>query len=510
MERSWKCPVIRLDPADNIVVARQPIAAGTFIPEEGITVKTDIPIGHKIASRAISCGEPVWKYNTVIGYASRDVDAGTHMHNDTIHFDAVSEEYHFCQDYHPVEVLPPEKQHTFLGYVRPDGQVGTRNCIGVIVCSNCAATVARKVAAHFTEAIMAAYPHVDAVVPLITSSGCGLEKSGDPLTYLRRVLGGHVKNPNMAGALVCSLGCETNNIDGFFQEARLPPGPMLGRLVIQEEGGSRKAVARGIAMVEAMLPLAEQCRRQPVSVSHLKIGLECGGSDSFSGSSANPALGRAIDLLIKNGGTAVLTEPTELLGVEGALARRARSPEVAQKLIDVMHWWMDYCKGRDSQINGKVTPGNNAGGITNVLEKALGSAKKGGSSPLNDVVGYAEPVTGPGLIIMNSPSYDPVSAAAMFAGGCNLCAFTTGRGSCYGSQHFPTLKIASNTPLFERQVDDMDLNAGTVIDGDRTLEQMGEEIFEALIAAASGKLTKSELFGMGSDEFIVWWLGTTA
>lgn len=285
---------------------------------------------------------------------------------------------------------------------------------------------------------------------------------------------------------------------------------MLGRLVIQEEGGSRKAVARGIAMVEAMLPLAEQCRRQPVSVSHLKIGLECGGSDSFSGSSANPALGRAIDLLIKNGGTAVLTEPTELLGVEGALARRARSPEVAQKLIDVMHWWMDYCKGRDSQINGKVTPGNNAGGITNVLEKALGSAKKGGSSPLNDVVGYAEPVTGPGLIIMNSPSYDPVSAAAMFAGGCNLCAFTTGRGSCYGSQHFPTLKIASNTPLFERQVDDMDLNAGTVIDGDRTLEQMGEEIFEALIAAASGKLTKSELFGMGSDEFIVWWLGTTA
>ena len=408
MERSWKCPVIRLDPADNIVVARQPIAAGTFIPEEGITVKTDIPIGHKIASRAISCGEPVWKYNTVIGYASRDVDAGTHMHNDTIHFDAVSEEYHFCQDYHPVEVLPP---------------------------------------------------HVDAVVPLITSSGCGLEKSGDPLTYLRRVLGGHVKNPNMAGALVCSLGCETNNIDGFFQEARLTPGPMLGRLVIQEEGGSRKAVARGIAMVEAMLPLAEQCRRQPVSVSHLKIGLECGGSDSFSGSSANPALGRAIDLLIKNGGTAVLTEPTELLGVEGALARRARSPEVAQKLIDVMHWWMDYCKGRDSQINGKVTPGNNAGGITNVLEKALGSAKK---------------------------------------------------GSCYGSQHFPTLKIASNTPLFERQVDDMDLNAGTVIDGNRTLEQMGEEIFEALIAAASGKLTKSELFGMGSDEFIVWWLGTTA
>lgn len=510
METSGKCPVIRLDPADNIVVARRSVAAGTVIPEEGITARTDIPIGHKIAARAIAEGTPILKYNTVIGYAARDVEPGTHMHNDTIRFDAVAETYDFCRDYRPVEILPPEQRRTFLGYVRPDGQVGTRNCIAVIACSNCAATVVRKIADHFTEEILAAYPHVDAVVPLITASGCGLEKTGDPMTFLRRVLGGHVKNPNMAGALVCALGCESNNIDGFFQEAGLTEGPMLGRLVIQEEGGARKAVTRGIAMVEAMLPAADRCRRRSVPVSALKVALECGGSDSFSGASANPALGRAMDLLVKNGGTAVLTEPTELLGAEGALVRRARSPEVAQKLIDTMRWWMDYCKGRDSQINGKVTPGNNAGGITNVLEKALGSAKKGGSTPLNDVVGYAEPVTGPGLIIMNSPSYDPVSAAAMFAGGCSLCAFTTGRGSCYGSRHFPTLKIASNTPLFQHQEDDMDLNAGAVIDGEKDLDQMGQEIFEALIAAASGQPTKSELFGMGGDEFIVWWLGTTA
>ena len=507
---SEKSPIIRLDPADNIVVARQPVDAGTVIPEEGITVKTDIPLGHKIASCPIAKGSPILKYNTVIGYASRDVEPGTHMHNDTIHFDAVAEEYHFCQDYRPVEILPPEQQRTFMGYVRSDGQVGTRNCIAVIVCSNCAATVARKIANHFTEEVLKDYPHVDAVVPLITSSGCGLEKSGDPMTFLRRVIGGHIKNPNMAGAVLCALGCESNNIDACLAENGLVPGPMLGRLVIQEEGGARKAVARGIAMVEAMLPAADRCRRQRVPVSYLKVGLECGGSDSFSGSSANPALGRAMDLLVQNGGTAVLTEPTELLGVEGALTRRARSPEVAQKLIDVMHWWLKYCEGRDSQIYGKVTPGNNAGGITNVLEKALGSAKKGGSTPLNDVVGYAEPITGPGLVIMNSPSYDPVSAAAMFAGGCNLCAFTTGRGSCYGAQHFPTLKIASNTPLYQRQEDDMDLNAGTVIGGEKDLDQVGREIFEALIAVASGQPTKSELFGMGSDEFIVWWLGTTA
>lgn len=509
MSRLEKSPVIRLDPADNIVVARQPLAAGAVL-ECGITVQSDIPLGHKIAARAIVKGEPVLKYDTVIGYAARDVVPGTHMHNDTIRFDAVTEHYDFCADYRPVDLLPPEQQRTFQGYVRADGQVGTRNCIAVIVCSNCAATVARKVATHFTEEVLRAYPHVDAVVPLITSSGCGLEKSGPPMEALRRVIAGHIRNPNMAGALLCALGCESNNIDALLDGAGLTPGPMLGRLVIQEAGGSRKSVEQGIAMVEAMLPLANQCRRQTVPVSHLKVALECGGSDSFSGSSANPALGRAMDLLVRHGGTAVLTEPTELLGVEGALARRARSPEVAQKLIDVMHCWMDYCKGTDAQINGKVTPGNNAGGITNVLEKALGSAKKGGSTPLNDVIGYAEPIVEPGLNLMSSPSYDPVSAAAMFAGGCNLCAFTTGRGSCYGGQHLPTLKIASNTPLYQRQEDDIDLNAGVVIDGEKTLDQMGQDIFDALIATASGQPTKSELFGMGGDEFIVWWLGTTA
>lgn len=507
VERS---PVIRLDPADNIVVARRPVPAGTWIPSEGITAQSNIPLGHKISTRAIRKGEPVLKYNTVIGYASRDVEAGTHMHNDTIHFDAVAQDAPFCVDYRPVELVPPAQRRTFLGYVREDGQVGTRNCIAVIVCSNCAATVARKIADHFTETVLRNYPNVDAVVPLITSSGCGLEKTGTPTTYLRRILAGHIRNPNMAGALVCALGCESNNIDAFFEETGLTPGPMLRRLVIQEAGGARRAVEAGITQVEAMLPAANQCRRQPVPISHLTVGLECGGSDSFSGSSANPALGKAMDLLVRQGGTAVLTEPTELLGMEGALARRARTPQVAQQLMDTMQWWLDYCKGSDAQIYGKVTPGNNAGGITNVLEKALGSAKKGGSTPLNAVFGYGEAITQSGLVLMNSPSYDPVSAAALFAGGCNLCAFTTGRGSCYGSRHFPTLKIASNSDLYRRQEEDMDLNAGAVIDGEKDLDEMALEIFEALIAAASGRPTKSEQFGMGGDEFIVWWLGITA
>lgn len=502
--------VIRLEDGDNVVIAREAIPAGQYIPSYGITTQSSIPFGHKIALRALKAGEPILKCGTVIGYANGDLPAGTHMHNDTIRFDISEEDYAFCADYQPVDPIPEAQCRTFQGYVRDDGQVGTRNCLAVIVCSNCAATVARKIAAYFTEERLRPCPNVDAVVPLITTSGCGLEKTGQPMTYLRRILAGHIRNANMAGAVVCALGCESNNIDAFFQETGLIPGPILHRLVIQEVGGGRKAVQAGIAMVESMLPLANRARRQPVPVRFLKVGLECGGSDAFSGISANPALGKAMDLLIRQGGTAVLTEPTELLGVEYALARRAKSPQVARKLVDVMQWWLNYCKGRDAQICGKVTPGNNAGGITNVLEKALGSAKKGGSTPLNGVFDYGEPITQSGLVLMNSPSYDPVSAAAMFAGGCNLCAFTTGRGSCYGSQHFPTLKIASNTPLYQRQKDDMDLNAGLVIDGEKSLEEMGQDILDALIAAASGRPTKSEAFGMGNDEFVVWWLGTTS
>lgn len=502
--------VIRLDAADNTVLARRDIPAGTFLASEGITTQSAIAQGHKIATRPIAKGEPVLKCNTVIGYASRDVEPGTLMHNDTIYFDTVIEHLDFCKDYQPLQLVPPEQRRSFQGYLRPDGSVGTRNCIAIIACSNCAATVVRRIAAHFSDEVMAAFPNVDAVVPLVTSTGCGIEKSGAPLEYMQRVLGGAARNPNIAGTVICALGCENNNIDALFSSMQTAPGPMLRRLVIQEEGGSRKTVEKGVHLVEELLAQANICHRETVPVSCLKVALECGGSDAFSGVSANPALGIAMDLLVRQGGTAILTEPTEFVGFEGALVRRARSPQVAQQVLDMMDWWRSYLKGTDSQINGKVTPGNNAGGITNVLEKALGSTRKAGSTPLNAVIGYAQPIRESGFVIMDSPSYDPVSAAAMFAGGANLCAFTTGCGSCYGSRHMPTLKISSNTYRFETQTDDIDLNAGSVIDGDKTLEQMGHEIFEALLAVASGQPTKSELFGMGDDEFVVWDVGTTA
>lgn len=507
-----KRPVIRLDPRDNTVVARVPIPAGSDIPQEGITALSDIPLGHKLASRSIRKGEPVYKYGAVIGYASRDVLPGTHMHNDTIRFDGSlrqSGNFSFCKDYRPVELLPPEGRRTFRGYIRPNGRVGTRNVIAIPVVSNCAAAAARRIAAYFTPEVLKEYPNVDGVVPLVTALGCGMEKgTALAMTYLRRVIAGHIRNPNIAGALVCALGCENNNVDEFFQAENLREGAMLHKLVIQETGLAR-AVEVGIQLVQSMLPEANRFCRQEVSAEHLTIGLQCGGSDSFSCISANPSLGKAMDLLVQNGGTACLSETTELFSTEAFLTSRAKSREVGEALLERMRWWLDYCKGKDMQINGRVTPGNNAGGLTNILEKALGSVKKGGSTGLNAVYGYAQEIRERGLVIMDAPSYDPVSATAQFAGGCNLCVFTTGRGSCYGSRYFPTIKIASNTQLFRRMPDDMDLNAGTVVDGEKTIDQMGNEILERILQVASGEATCAERAGVGGDEYVPWSVGAT-
>lgn len=502
-------PVIRLGEEDNIVVARCPIAVGTNIGEKEIVSRSDIPLGHKIAVCSIKKRQPVIKSNTVIGYAAEDILPGEHVHVHNVCFDEVKKNYAFCEQYRLVQMVPVGLRRTFEGYVRENGRVGTRNFIAVPVVSNCAAGTARKIAAHFTPEVMRAYPYVDGVVPLITSLGCGMDGGGISMEYLRRAIAGHIRNANFYGSVVCALGCERNQIDEFFAAEQLQPGERLQKLIIQDYG-SAGAVRKGIAMVTEMLIRANQCRRETVSVEHLTVALQCGGSDSFSSFSANPALGLAMDRLTAHGGTAVLSETTEIFGAEQTLTCRARTPEVAEKLLKAINWWLDYCRGYAVQINGGVTPGNNEGGLTNILEKALGSVKKGGSGPLNEVYSYAEQIKEHGLVIMDAPSYDPVSATAQFAGGCNLCVFTTGRGTCYGPQYFPTIKVASNTPLYQRMEDDMDCNAGAVIDGERTLEEMGEELFERLISVASGEKTKSEWLGMGGDEFIPWSIGITS
>ena len=503
-------PVIRLDAADNVVVARMPIAPGVTIDAEDVTTLHDTPLGHKIATRLIHKGEPVLKYNTVIGYAAEDTPPGAWMHSHNIVFDEVAKDYAFSRGYQPTELLPPSERATFQGIVRPDGRVATRNYIGVFVTVNCAATVARKIADYFDEERLEDYRNVDGVVPFIHETGCGMEMTGEPMDLLRRTIGGYIRHPNVIGALICSLGCERNNMLEFMSQQSLETGKMLQALSMQQIGGTQNAINEGKKLIRTMLEEANTVQRVPCSAEHIKIGLQCGGSDGFSGLSANPALGKAVDILVRHGGTAILSETSELYGVEHTLTARARSPEVGQKIVERMNWWLEYSKGRDTQINGRVSPGNNAGGIANVLEKSLGGAKKGGSSGVMEAYKYAEPVSEHGLVFMDTPGYDPVSATGQIAGGANLICFTTGRGSCFGSYPAPTIKLASNTPMYQRMRDDMDINCGPVIDGEATLDQIGEAIFQEILEVASGKKSKSEALGVGRDEFVPWPIGVTA
>jgi len=503
-------PFIRLHPKDNVIVARRDVPACTFVESEGFTTLTEVPAGYKVASRDIRKGEQILKYNTCIGFAKEDTPAGTMMHSHNILFDHVDLDYAFCKEYRPTELLPSEKRATFEGFVRPDGRVGTRNYIGVLVASNCAATVARRIANYFTPERLAAYPNVSGVVPFITELGCGMEMTGPFMDLLRRTIMGYATNPNVGAALVIALGCERNNIDEMFSFAGVQESDTVKKLVIQNVGGTKKAIEAGIAEIERMLPIVNSYQRQTVSAENLVVALECGGSDGFSGLSANPALGRAVVLLVKNGGTAILSETTEIFGVEHTLTRRARTPEVAQKLVDHINWWLKYNEGKDCQINGRVSPGNNKGGLANVLEKSLGGVKKGGETALVEVYDYAEKVTEHGLVFMNTPGYDPVATTGQVAGGATLVAFTTGRGSCFGCVPSPVIKIASNTPMYERMEDDMDINCGLIIDGEMDLDEIGQIIFERMLRVASGEKTKSELLGVGEDEFAPWPIGVLA
>ncbi|GAB4226976.1 MAG: altronate dehydratase family protein [Kiloniellaceae bacterium] len=505
-----RSPVIRLDAADNVVVARVELPAGSAIESEGVTTLQDVPLGHKIATRAIAKGAPVLKYNTIIGFAGEDIEPGTWMHSHNVLMDDLQKDYRFAEDYRPTELLPPGERASFQGIRRPDGRVGTRNYIGVFITVNCSATVARRIAGYFDEERLADYPNVDGVVPFVHEQGCGMEMTGEPMDLLRRTLAGYIRHPNVAGGLVCSLGCERNNLARFFEEQSLATGKMLKTVTMQQAGGTAAAIEEGKALVREMLAEANAVRRETCPAEHITVGLQCGGSDGFSGLSANPALGKAVDILVRHGGTAILSETPELYGVEHTLTARARTPEIGRRFVERFDWWLEYNRGRDTQINGRVSPGNNAGGLANIIEKALGGAKKGGSTGINEVYRYAEPVTEHGLVIMDTPGYDPVSATGQIAGGANLICFTTGRGSCFGSFPAPTVKLASNTPMYERMTGDMDVNCGAVIDGTASLEQMGEAIFAKLLEVASGGKSKSEALGVGEDEFVPWPIGVLA
>ncbi|MGH8688118.1 MAG: UxaA family hydrolase [Burkholderiales bacterium] len=497
---------IRLHAEDDVVIARVEIASGTLVQREDVRAAALIPAGHKLATRAVERGRPVRRYNQIIGFATQPIRAGDHVHVHNLAMGDFERDYAYCASAKATDFIAPAA--TFQGIVRDDGRVATRNYVGILTSVNCSATVARMVADHFRDKL-ADYPNVDGVVALTHKTGCGMASEGEGMELLRRTLTGYAKHPNFYAAINIGLGCEANQIGTWMGSAKLKVSDKLQAFTIQEKGGTRKAVENGIARVKELLPDANRVARTTVPASHLTLGLQCGGSDGYSGISANPALGAAVDLLVRHGGTAILSETPEIYGAEHLLTRRAVSREVGEKLIRRIRWWEDYTRRNGNEMNNNPSPGNKAGGLTTILEKSLGAVAKGGTTNLVDVYEYAESVKAHGFVYMDTPGYDPVSATGQVAGGANLICFTTGRGSAYGCKPAPSLKLATNSALFARQEDDMDINCGTVIDGTETIAQAGERFFRLILETASGHRTKSEAFGYGEDEFAPWVVGAT-
>ena len=496
---------IRLNPSDDVVIACQEIPAGTQLVEERLTVKDAIPAGHKIAVRSIATGQSVRRYNQIIGFATKPISPGEHVHVHNLEVHSFERDYAFCVDAKPTSYVHPAA--TFRGIVRPDGRVATRNYLGVLTTVNCSATVAKKISEAFTSDALREYPNVDGVVAITHTTGCGMDINGEGMEVLRRTLSGYARHVNFGGILTIGLGCEVNQVEDLFSTQGLPRGPLLSSMTIQDSGGTVGAIRIGIGRIREMLKIANRAVRETVSAGNLILGLQCGGSDSYSGITANPALGAAVDLLVRHGGTAILSETPEIYGAEHLLTRRAVSPIIGEKLVSRIRWWEEYTARERGEMNNNPSPGNKAGGLTTILEKSLGAVAKGGTTNLVDVFEYAEPVTAKGLVFMDTPGYDPVSATGQVAGGANMICFTTGRGSVYGCKPTPSIKLATNSRLYRRMTDDMDINCGEILDGEASIAESGERIFQLILEIASGRQSRSEAHGFGAEEFVPWMLG---
>ena len=503
-------PFLQLNPADPLIVATRELKPGEDL---GIGVKPveTIGRGHKMATHPIADGAPVRKLGQVIGVATKPIAPGQHIHTHNVEFRASTADHAIGSGRTNMPIFPDDKAATFMGIVRPDGTVATRNYIGVLTTVNCSATVARQVSDWFRmhPEELAPYPNVDGVVALTHKDGCagGAESEGTKL--LRRTIGGYAKHANFGAVVMIGLGCESNQLPRLVTEEGLQAGQRIQTLVMQEVGGTRKTIEAAVARIRELLPVVNNVKRAKVPAKHIILGMQCGGSDGFSAITANPALGVAADLLVQNGGTAILSETPEIYGAEHMLLSRAVSNEVGEKLIDLLKWWEGYAAENHGSLDNNPSPGNKAGGLTTILEKSLGAAAKGGRSDLVDVYRYAEPVTKRGFVFMDTPGYDPVSATGQVAGGANMITFTTGRGSCFGCKPSPSLKLATNTPMYKRMSEDMDINCGEILDGGASVEEMGQRIFNLILETASGKRSKSEDLGYGEDEFAPWHLGAT-
>lgn len=496
---------VRLDPRDNVATAIRALSAGE--DALGVVTTEAIPRGHKIALAPIAAGGEVVKYAQGIGAAAQDIAAGAHIHTHNLAFHASRQEHRFCTKATATDFVPEGERAQFRGYHRVDGRVGTRNFIAVITSVNCSATAGRLIAEHFGAAEMAAYPNVDGVAAFVHGTGCAMAANSDGFENLQRVMWGYARNPNCAGVLMVGLGCEGMQIDLLLDLYGIERGPLFRTMNIQNMGGLRRTIDAGVRIVGEMLPHANSIERAPADAAHLMLALQCGGSDAWSGVTANPALGYAADLLVRNGGTAVLAETPEIYGAEHLLTARARDEGVARKLMDRIAWWERYTAGHGGSMDNNPSPGNKAGGLTTILEKSLGAVAKSGTCALEGVFLYGEPIDRKGFVFMDSPGYDPVSITGEIASGCTIAAFTTGRGSVFGSKPAPCIKVASNTEMATRMADDMDVDAGRIVSQGATVEEVGAEIFDLLLRVASGEPSLSEAQGLGDYEFVPWQVG---
>ncbi|MCW1920673.1 altronate dehydratase family protein [Rhodobacter sp. KR11] len=498
---------IRLHPADNVVIALADLGAGTAV--EGatlppVTLPRPVPRGHKIAVRAIGTGEKVIRYGQIIGEASAPIGPGDHVHSHNLGMGAHTQDYAFASEHHPQPVAGARE---FQGYHRFDGKVGTRNYLGILTSVNCSGSVAKFIAEAVEKAgWLADFPNIDGVVPIVHGTGCGMSGKDEGYETLHRTLQGWARNPNFGGVIMAGLGCEVMQVASLVGPDKLRGDGNFRHMTIQDMGGTRRSVERGVAMLRELAVDVNKIARKPAGLEHLVVGMQCGGSDGYSGITANPALGHASDLLVAHGGTTILSETPEIYGAEHLLTRRAVSAEVGQKIVARIKWWEDYTAKLGGEMDNNPSPGNKRGGLTTILEKSLGAVAKGGTAPLTQVYKFAEPVTERGFVYMDSPGYDPCSVTGQVASGSNLIVFTTGRGSVSGYKPVPCIKVATNTEMYDRMSEDMDINAGDMITG-VTLEQKGREIFESFIATASGAKTKSEDLGFGGAEFVPWAMG---
>ncbi|NAZ36392.1 UxaA family hydrolase [Rubellimicrobium sp. CFH 75288] len=498
--------MLRLHPEDAVAIALADLPAGAELPEWGIVLRDPIPRGHKVALRPLAPGEPVTRYGQIIGAATRPVAAGEHVHSHNLGMGEHRADPAFGTDLRP---LPPvAAPRHFLGYRRADGGVGTRNYLGVLTTVNCSGSVARFIAeACEREEWLRDNPAIDGVVPIVHGTGCGMAASGEGYETLLRTLRGWGRNPNFAGILVVGLGCEVMQVPELVGARPIRADGLLRHMTIQAAGGTRRTVERGVAILREMAEVASRAVREPAALEHLVVGLQCGGSDGYSGITANPALGHASDLLVAHGGTAILSETPEIYGAEHLLTRRAETPEVGERLLERIRWWEEYTARWGGEMDNNPSPGNKRGGLTTILEKSLGAVAKGGTAPLRAVYRFAEPVTTRGFVFMDSPGYDPCSVTGQIASGANLVCFTTGRGSVSGYKPVPCLKLATNSEMFARLSEDMDIDCGDIVARGVPVEQKGREIFEAFLDVASGRRTRSEELGFGGVEFVPWQMG---